>query len=88
MRQYALTIAAALTLSLAGCSWQPNKSDAERRRDEPKQSVAHKAGEAAYDITQKTKKVAKKAAKELKEAGQEAREGWKEQKREDRSRAK
>jgi hypothetical protein len=53
-----------------------------------KNSAARKAGKAAYEISQETRKAAKKAGQELRKAGQEAREGWKEAKREDQARKK
>jgi hypothetical protein len=64
---------AVLALALVGCA-NDNKRDGD--------TAARKAGRAAYEATQETKKVAKKAGQELKKAGEQAQQGWDEARKE------
>ena len=78
MRIGAAVLAVLAALSLGACG----------RHDTPENSAAHKAGRAAYEITQESKEVAKKAGHKLREASREMRDGWNDAKHEARENGK
>jgi hypothetical protein len=79
VRIWILSLVAGAALLTGACSRGNDQASQNRGRGD---TVAEKAGRAAYKATEKTKAAAKQAAKELKKAGNEAREGWNEAKRE------
>jgi hypothetical protein len=79
MRIGTAVLATLIALSLWACTRHDSR-DAQAERDA--NSAAHKAGRAAYEITQESKEVAKKAGHKLREASREMRDGWNDAKHE------
>ncbi len=76
MRNWLAVAVCAFALGCGGC----------RRGDEPHGSAAREVGREAYQFSQQSKRAATKVGRELKQAGKEMSEGWKEARREDRTR--
>lgn len=89
MRPATAVIAAFLAIAMGACTRHDTES-AERRaqRERDANSAAHKAGRAAYAITQETKEAARKAGQKIREASREMREGWSDAKHDAREKSK
>ena len=84
MRIGPAVLAALIALSLGACA----RRDTRDAQAEHANSAAHKAGRAAYQITQESKEVAKKAGHKLREASREMRDGWNDAKHDARENGK
>ncbi|MGI8743690.1 MAG: hypothetical protein ACR2NN_14170 [Bryobacteraceae bacterium] len=83
MRTWTIAAVALLALGLGACTRHGSDRNAERARqtEVERDTAAHKAGRAAYDIAQEAEKAAKKAGQKLKETSHDMHEGWKDAKR-------
>ena len=73
MKRWIIPFVATIVLSISAC----NRHEPDTKVDT--KSAAHKAGKAAYDLTQETKEAAKKAEKKIQEATHDVKQGWKEE---------
>jgi hypothetical protein len=89
MRIGTAVLAAFLTLTLGACTRHDTESPESRaQRERDANSAAHKAGRAAYEITQESKEAAKKAGHKIREASREMRDGWNDAKHDARENGK
>lgn len=90
MRLGALFVSALLLMATGACARygadsnarereaaRERRDAAERTTDNGLDTAARKAGKAAHEIADETRRAAAKAAVKLREAGHEARQGWK-----------